>query len=297
MSFLQPKQLVLKFSIEATLFKDIMFSVNEVPTMFEFSEKGLTFQSMDAEHLTLVEVVLPKEKFKFFQCPVDTDFGLHVKDLNKFLICAKENHFVHFNYVIGSSQLNVKIVSIKNEFKKEFNLIMKINQNIDYQKLKTSDTNFGFSKKRFSKKFRFWIFKKFCILYEFNIQIGSKEYKQLISSINEISDCVKIEAAKLSVKFKFFDAQIGKGELEHFHSDNIEKIKHGDNVKIFCSGDDETVFEGIFNVEKLSRFSKPERLSKVVTIKLVKKAPLVVEYKLSNSIGFVKYFLAPSTEE
>jgi proliferating cell nuclear antigen len=73
---------------------------------FEASPQGLTFRSMDASHVALIDINWPSSAFEEFYCPSVIKFGIRIDEFSKIIKRAGANDSIELN--VQNSLLNIK---------------------------------------------------------------------------------------------------------------------------------------------------------------------------------------------
>ena len=114
------------------------------------------------------------------------------------------------------------------------------------------------------------------------ILMKSKEFKQICTESNNISDLIQIKVLNSTINFKI-KTDFGVG--------NIEYKKESKQVSILTN----KVTSNTFSLKHLAIFSKCASICENVSIILNQDEPLKCEYQLQNNDKLI-YYLAPQIE-
>lgn len=113
----------------------------------------------------------------------------------------------------------------------------------------------------------------------------SNEFNRICREFGGLSETIKIETNKECIKFSIA-GEIGTGNAV------LNQRESGDDNTAVTLEVDEPVSLS-FAARYLNLFSKAAGLSNQVTLNMSNETPLMVEFKLSNNAGELKYYLAP----
>jgi proliferating cell nuclear antigen len=124
--------------------------------------------------------------------------------------------------------------------------------------------------------------------YSAIVRITASEYKRICTDLSALGDSLTLEVSHDGIKFEV-EGDIGKGNisLKQAIKDDIldERVQIELNEPIRMT----------FSMKYLQSFSKATPLCEKITLKMAKEIPLQMEFKI-DSIGYVRYFLAPKIE-
>nr|UXY87480.1 proliferating cell nuclear antigen [Cryptomonas sp.] len=237
--------------------KDIISDVN-----LDCNSTGLSLQAMDQSHVSLVSLVLKSEGFDMFRCDKPITLGVNLLSLYKILKCASNEDSITISCKAPYEILSLIFESPANDRISEFQL--KLIQ-INTEQLGIPETE-----------------------YPTVVHLTSSEYRRICSDMSVLGDTVQIEVSKIGIKFEI-EGDIGKGNiiLRQFKKDEKEE-----QIKLNC----EETIKMTFALRYLNSFSKATPLCDRITLRMSKDMPLQLEFKI-NSIGHVRYYLAPKMDD
>lgn len=116
----------------------------------------------------------------------------------------------------------------------------------------------------------------------------SNEFNRICREFGGLSETIKIETNKECIKFSI-TGEIGAGNAV------LNQRDTGDENSVALEVDEPVGLS--FAARYLNLFSKAAGLSNQVTLNMSNETPLMVEYKLNNGGGELKYYLAPKITE
>ena len=117
----------------------------------------------------------------------------------------------------------------------------------------------------------------------------SNEFNRICREFGGLSETIKIETNKESIRFSIA-GEIGTGNAV------LNQRETGDENSSITLEVDEPVSLS-FAARYLNLFSKGAGLSSHVMVNMSGETPLMVEFKLSQNSGELKYYLAPKITE
>ena len=126
---------------------------------------------------------------------------------------------------------------------------------------------------------------------EFNsiCTLPSNEFSRICREYGSLSETIKIETNKDHIKFSI-TGEIGTGSSVLSQKDN-----GNDGESVVLDVDEPVCLS--FAARYLNLFSKAGGLSASVSLNMSNETPLMVEYKLNQNAGELKYYLAPKITE
>lgn len=236
---------VIKVLFEAL--KELLGDVNMV-----FTPEGVRILEMDQYHTLMVDLFLDKKKLEEYYCPKTIEIGISIPNLYKLLKTMNSNNVLTM-YMTNKnlSALEIVIDSNDSNQRTEFTL--------DLMDLE-SDQDLGFPEDD----------------YKLVLNMSSADFKQICQNTKSIeTKQIKITYSKGVYTFS------AKGNIG---SQKITRVaqKNEDDEDDF--DDDNEIYEGNFDLEKLSSFTKCSSITKNVKVYLENDLPLVCEYELSCGV-------------
>ena len=257
----------LTCTLSAKLFKNIVNSTCDISKEqnFEFNEDGLQIQCMDSSHVSLFQCCINKKEFLTYNCDTAMIVGIYIPSLIKLLKLCDDKDLVSMNYIQDADQINIKFDNNENDSHKRS---MDFNLNL----LNLDDTRLGIPEADFDAKF----------------SMPSKEFKNLMNDIFQMSDVVGISIDSTSFKFAINSKSIGNGNIS-FVTNNTCPSK-----PVYLKFNKKIIQE--FAVQYMVIFSKSYILSKQVVIQMSEDIPIQVTYNISDK-SYITYYLAPKIPE
>lgn len=239
------------------IIKDLVTDVN-----FECSAKGISLQSMDSAHVSLIFLLLKASEFSFYRCDRALSIGINLEAMSKILKCAGNNDRCTLQADDDGDSMTF-IFQSPNDIKASKFCIKLLH--IDSEKMGIPKT-----------------------IYDAIIDMNSDELQKICRDLSVLgADTVDIDVEKSSIGFSV-SGDLGSGEIvcKQKSSSNSNDTEDLVNIKM------KNPIKLGFALRYLSQFSKASILSDDVSISMLKDAPIAIEYSLGQ-LGFLKFFLAP----
>jgi len=131
--------------------------------------------------------------------------------------------------------------------------------------------------------------------YQSVIKMPAAEFQRICRDLTILGDTVIIAATKKGVKFSV-SGDMGTGNIQCKPTGGVD-TKDDEQVTIEL----EEPVSLTFALKYLNYFTKATSLASTVSLSMSKDVPLVVEYPISvkegESVGYVRFYLAPKIEE
>jgi len=131
--------------------------------------------------------------------------------------------------------------------------------------------------------------------YQAVIKMPAGEFQRICRDLTILGDTVIISATKKGVKFAV-SGDMGNGNIQCKPTGGVD-AKDDEQVTIEL----EEPVSLTFALKYLNYFTKATSLASTVSLSMSKDVPLVVEYPISvkegESVGYVRFYLAPKIEE
>ncbi|XP_067935650.1 proliferating cell nuclear antigen-like [Watersipora subatra] len=226
---------------------------------FDVSSKGLSLQAMDSSHVALVSMCLRNEAFDPFRCDRNLSLGVQFKQMSKIIKCAGNNDVMTMKAEDDGDVLNLVFESSNGERMSEF--AMKLTD-IDSEQVGIPETE-----------------------YSAIIKMPSSEFARVCRDLSNFGESVTICVTKDGLKFSV------KGDSSNASMKFSQTGSGDDNNDVTIDLNDPCTLT--FAVKYLTHFCKASSLSERVTLSLSNDNPLVVEYKIGDGLGHIRYYLAP----
>lgn len=247
---------ILKKVLEAL--KDL---INEA--CWDISSSGVSLQSMDSSHVSLVQMTLRSEGFDTYRCDRNLAMGVNLTSMSKILKCAGNEDIITLRAEDNADTLALVFEAPNQEKVSDYEMKL---MDLDVEQL-------GIPEQEYS-----------CV-----VKMPSGEFARICRDLSHIGDAVVISCAKDGVKFSA-SGELGNGNIKLSQTSNVDKEEEAVTVDM-----NEPV-QLTFALRYLNFFTKATPLSSTVTLSMSADVPLVVEYKIAD-MGHLKYYLAPKIED
>lgn len=225
--------------------KELLGDVNMV-----FTPDGVRICEIDQYETLMVDLFLDKDRLEDYYCPQTIEIGISIPNLYKVLKTMNtSNHLTMYMTNDDTSVLEIIIDSDDSVQKAEFTLNLMDLEN---------ENTLGFPEEK----------------YSLILTMSSAEFKQICQN----TKCIETKNIKITYSkgvYTFWaDGNIGSQKITHVAqklTDDEEEEPEYDNL----------IYEGVFNLEKLSSFTKCATITKKVKLFLENDQPLICEYELS----------------
>ncbi|CAG5094155.1 Oidioi.mRNA.OKI2018_I69.XSR.g13298.t1.cds [Oikopleura dioica] len=250
-----PRAQVLKQTMDAI--KDLIKEA-----VWDVSSQGLSLQSMDSSHVSLVQVTLKTEGFELFRCDKNLALGVNMDTMQKLLKCANNDDNVKLTADDNGDLLTMAFESPNGEVTSEYEMKL---MDLDIEQLGIPEQE-----------------------YSCTIKMPSKEFQGICRDLQNIGENVRLTVVKGGVDFS------AQGDIGHAKIHLTESATVDDEMDAITVDIQEPVNLN-FALRYLNFFTKATPLSRQVTIQISPDVPMVVGYEIEG-LGHVKYFLAPKIE-
>jgi len=250
-----PKAEVLKKTMDAL--KDLIKEA-----VWDVFAQGLSLQSMDSSHVSLVQVTLRTEGFDTFRCDKNIALGVNMDTMQKLMKCASNDDNITLKSEDNGDLLSLIFESPNGEKTSEYEMKL---MDLDIEQLGIPDQE-----------------------YSCTIKMPSGEFQRICRDLSNIGESVNITVVKGGVDFSA-KGDIGNAKIHVTESSNVDNEKDAVTVEV-----NEPV-NLTFALRYLNFFTKATPLSGQVSLSISPDVPLVVAYEIED-LGHVKYFLAPKIE-
>ncbi len=249
--------------LQAGLLKNVLESVKDLVTEanFECSSNGITLQSMDSSHVSLVQLLLRADGFESYRCDKTIALGINMESFSKIMKCANNDDKV----TLKANDSTDKLIFIFENQKKFQQFELKLLE-IDNEYLSVPDIEFH------------------C-----EIKTQSGEFQKICRNLTMFGDIVDISADKNGVKF----STNGESSMSNILLKQTGSVDE-DNTIVQNFNNEPACLR--FALRYLSFFTRATGLSNIVTLSLAPNQPLRVEYVIKE-LGYVRYYLAPKVDE
>jgi proliferating cell nuclear antigen len=210
----------------------------------EFSQDGVRILRMDQFHSLMVDCFLDKEKLEEYYCPKEVMIGISIPNLHKLLRTVNNSNLLTM-YMLkkDQSKLELLINNADSNRRTEFGLNL---LDID------NDEDIGFPEDD----------------YKLVLNLTSADFKQICA------DAKSVETKQIKITYS-------KGQYIFSAKGNLGPMKTTIQAEVDNEEEDNEIFEGNFDLEKLISFTKCASITKNVNLYLGNDLPLICDYELS----------------
>jgi len=226
--------------------KELLGDVNMI-----FTPEGVRICEIDQFETVMVDLFLDKDKLEDYYCPKPIEIGISIPNLYKVLkTMNSSNHLTMYMTKEDLSVLEIVIDSDESVQKSEFTLNLMDLEN---------ENTIGFPEDE----------------YKLVLNMTSAEFKQICQN----TKCIETKNIKITYSKGIYtfsaEGNIGSQKITHV----AQKLNddEDDSEEDFV----DEIYEGVFNLEKLSNFTKCASITKNVKLYLENDQPLICEYELS----------------
>jgi len=218
---------------------------------------------MDSSHVALVALHLSADGFESFRCDQSMVLGINIGNLAKVLKLGDNNESIALQATPEGTHLKVIFENSKSGKTTQFNLNL---ITTDSERLAIPETE-----------------------YSSVVSIYSAEFNKICRELYQLSETVMISTTPDYVQFSV-EGEVGSGLVRLGPNDSEKK-------------EDQTMLEVNENVNLqfalryLNMFNKASSLSSFTRLCMRPDQPLVVQFKIENNMGDLKYFLAPKISD
>lgn len=238
--------------------KDLVTDAN-----FDCSATGFALQAMDSSHVALVALLLQKDGFEHYRCDRNLIMGMNLVNMAKMLRCAGNDDIITVKAEDDGDTVTFMFESPNQDKISDFEMKL---MDIDSEHLGIPEED-----------------------YDSTIKMPAQEFMRICKDLSTIGDTVIISVTKEGIKFAT-SGDIGNANIVCRQNLSVDEP------------DQQTVIDMLepvsltFALRYLNSFTKATPLSNVVTLKISKDLPIVVEYTIPD-MGFLRFYLAPKIEE
>ena len=253
--------------VEGHIFKKVIDALKDLvqEANFDCSPTGVTLQSMDQAHVTLVMLLLRKDGFPEYRCDRSIPLGVNMGSLSKIIKAAGPDDSITLKAGDNSETLGLVFESPRGERISDYELKL---MDLDIQQLGVPQTE-----------------------YDVQVKMSSAELQRICRDLITLDDTVKISALKDSVRFKA-KGDMGSGSVILSQSCGSIDKEMAPGTTILLRNPTEIDL----SLKFLSAFTKATPLSDSVNIGFSEGIPCLVEYPIEN-MGYLRFYLAPKVDD
>jgi len=255
-----------------------------------FTEEGLSFQTMDNSHVSIVELTIPKEWFSKYTCSQNVVLGVNVTILHKILAVKEKTHVLKIVYEASADTLEIHFLNVEGQPEKEPE--KEVEPEKKGKKAKKEKVPKVVEMKTYEKHFEIPLVDMDMermeiptIEYEAEFSLESTNFSNIVSQLRMFGDTMEIQCSEEQIILYTHSNDAGKMSVEISVDDLTEfAINEGQQLKLS------------FSLIYLNHICGFNRLTKDIDIKICSDYPLCAIYKLSEG-AVMRFFLAPKMED
>jgi len=251
---------------QASLLKKILESIKDLVdnANFECTAAGIALQAMDSSHVSLVSLLLRQDGFDHYRCDRSLTLGINIASMTKILKCASNDDTVTIRADDNGDNVTFLFENASNNKLSEFELKL---MSIDSDHLGIPDTE-----------------------YKTTIKMPAGEFQRICRDLTTVGDTVVVSATKEGVKFSV-SGETSNGNITCKQTGDIDKPEESVIIEL------QEAVTLTFALRYLNFFTRATPLSNQVTLSMSKEVPLVVEYRIGDDLGHIRFYLAPKIED
>lgn len=253
-----------------------------------FTKDGLSFQTMDNSHVSIVELNIPKEWFSQYTCSQNVVLGINVSILHKILAVKEKTHILKILYEESVDTLEIHFLNLENMVEPE-----KKEAEPEKKEKKTRKDKIPkvLEMKTYEKHFEIPLVDMEMermeipqIDYEAEFSLSSTNFSNIVSQLKMFGDTMEIQCSEEQIILYAHSTESGKMSVEISVDDLTEfAINEGQQLNLS------------FSLVYLNHICGFSRLTKDIEIKICSEYPLCAMYNLTDG-AIMSFYLAPKIE-
>ena len=253
-------EIILEDDKKCAIFTSIMQNLKQLSDSVNITldEEKFYIQGMDSSHISMFELSIQKDWFTTYTVNETISIGANLIILSKILSTRSEKQHIKLTYNTDNmDKLGVDFIGKDDDYNKFFEFPL---MDIDSEMLGVPDT-----------------------VYDLNLTIDSKKFKQLVDQLNTFGDSVSFNTNgdKLNVET---DGEMTTMKMEISKNEDIKQLDIDNDVSIS------------FNTRFIHHICGFHKIASNVYIGLSNNTPVEMKYVLEDE-SFMRVFLAPKMDE
>lgn len=262
-----------------------------------FDESGLSFQSMDNSHVSVVELSIPETWFSQYTCAKSIVLGINISILHKILATKEKNQILHIVYENENDTLEIHFLNAVENILKEKETekpkkTRKTKKNETDTTEEVQEKSVKTELKSYDKHFQIPLVDLEMemmeipkIDYEVDFSLASVNFSNIVSQLKMFGDSIEMQCSEEKIILNSNSSEIGKMSVDMNVNDLTEfSINEGCEIK------------QSFSLLYLNNICMFHRLAKEMNIKISTNYPLNVFYDLGEEAHII-FYLAPKMED
>jgi len=252
----------------------------------QFTEEGMSIQTMDTSHISVVELNIPANWFSEYQCEKPITLGIHIGILSKILSTKDKSQNLTINYS-DENQDKLEIHFTSQSTKVLENVVISEPITVSIKKsakaaaiipvVKIYDSHFEIPLIDIESE----IVEIPPIEYSAEFSLSSINYSNIVNQLKLFGDTMEIECSEEKIKLYSHSTESGKMCVDINIDDLTEfSINEGQKIKIS------------FSLNYLHHICAFHKLTKEIELKICENYPLCAGYQLGEN-AYLRFYLAP----
>lgn len=258
----------------------------------QFTEAGISVQTMDTSHISVVELMIPANWFTEYDCPESETLGIHFGILSKILATKDKSQSLTINHTKeNDDKLEIHFISsplpivIQNTVIESEPITIKVKKSVvkpvKIPDIKIYDTHFEIPLIDIESE----VIEIPPIDYAAEFSLSSTNFSNIVSQLRLFGDTMEIDCSEEKIVLYSHGVESGKMCVE-INIDELTEfaINEGENLKIS------------FALNYLHNICGFHKLTKEIQLKICDNYPLCAMYSLGDD-ATVKFYLAPKISD
>ncbi|KAK2901904.1 hypothetical protein Q8A73_011650 [Channa argus] len=184
--------------VQGSILKKVLEALKDLITeaCWDVSSSGISLQSMDSSHVSLVQLTLRHDGFDSYRCDRNLAMGVNLSSMSKILKCAGNEDIITLRAEDNADTLALVFETINQEKVSDYEMKL---MDLDVEQL-------GIPEQEYS-----------CV-----VKMPSGEFARICRDLSQIGDAVMISCAKDGVKFSA-SGELGTGNIKLSQTSNVDK--------------------------------------------------------------------------
>ncbi|XP_032805831.1 proliferating cell nuclear antigen [Petromyzon marinus] len=251
--------------LQGNILKKVLEALKDLITeaCWDISSTGVSLQSMDSSHVSLVQLTMRSDGFDTYRCDRNLAMGINLTSMSKILKCAGNDDMITLRAEDNADILTLVFEAQNHEKVSDYEMKL---MDLDVEQLGIPEQD-----------------------YSAVVKMPSGEFSRICRDLSQIGDSVVICCTKDGVKFSA-SGELGTGNIKLSQTSGADKEEEAVTIEM------SEAVQLTFALRYLNFFTKATPLSPTVTLRMSADVPLVVEYGIAD-MGHIKYYLAPKIED
>ncbi|CAB1322117.1 unnamed protein product [Coregonus sp. 'balchen'] len=185
--------------VQGSILKKVLEALKDLITeaCWDVSSSGISLQSMDSSHVSLVQLTLRSDGFDSYRCDRNLAMGVNLSSMSKILKCAGNEDIITLRAEDNADTLSLVFETLNQEKVSDYEMKL---MDLDVEQL-------GIPEQEYS-----------CV-----VKMPSGEFARICRDLSQIGDAVMISCAKDGVKFSA-TGELGTGNVSIEMNEPVQLI-------------------------------------------------------------------------